>query len=238
MGLCGLNIPVAHNTLTDFNSIKGGVTVPNMVVSLSPGVEHSPTGGGLVAAPGLVALVAGIILPIVDGVWDVLVANKCHSLVTEMYICGPGQVGTLLILRGFSHCCLLILGGAVCFNGMEADWGLEEVLPLAPQSQGGAAVPELVEPGLEVAVAGAKWAMPLPRPDAGTSGLGFMGIWCPALIWAEEMAAFKWACGFFWMLPCPRSFKEETVAIEGESPPATSLEGAWMGCSNSTLADC
>ena len=63
MGLGRLDVPVAYAALTNLQRIKGGMAIPDMVVGLSPGAEHGPTGGSLVAAPGLVALVRVKTLP-------------------------------------------------------------------------------------------------------------------------------------------------------------------------------
>ena len=39
--MCGLDILVVYATPTDFNSIKEGVVIPNVVIGLSAGAESS-----------------------------------------------------------------------------------------------------------------------------------------------------------------------------------------------------
>ena len=51
------------------------MAIPAMVIGLPSGAVHSNTSGGFVAAPGLVAMVPGIITPEVKGVWNALVAG-------------------------------------------------------------------------------------------------------------------------------------------------------------------
>ena len=62
-----------------------------------------------------------------------------------------------------------------------------------PWSLKGAVAPWVAVLELEVAVAGTKWAMSLPRLDAGTRDLEATSGLYPALIWAGIAAAFRWA---------------------------------------------